>query len=201
MNEVECLRFPLLGTMQDGETFQYLLLNIDDKEAEISIGSWIVRRVKLNLGEEVQLYIPSHINENFLLRKHVIGTVSAIDNDVYKITFPRGSAPASIGEIFSQKIDSCVPLTLQLVKDSLFLKEGVKVYFNHLIPYFSRIVNYTPKEYAHIKKTLLDDVLNHISDNEAQFRKLYETLCDKLKKQEEISLYINPEDLCNICES
>lgn len=203
-NETGILRFPFLGTQEDGEAFQYLLLSVQATEVEISIQNWLVRRAKLGVNEKIDLYIPHQMNMEYRLREYVTGTVISVTDDIYKVAFPKETENLSLKYIFSdltQSMGSLTDLTIKLVKDSLLLKSGIRIYLKHLIPYFSRIVNYTPEEYAHLKKVLLNDVLGHILTDEKKLKQLYDTLVQKLTKQEEIAIYIDLEELREMTES
>lgn len=92
-------------------------------------------------------------------------------------------------------------LILQLIKDSIILKQSLLVYLKHFSPYFSRIVNYPQEDYQDLKTFIFDDVINRIEINEGILTKLYGLIKDKVKTSEEISIYLNLEELRETMES
>lgn len=188
--------FPLLGVLEDGEPFEYLLNSVNPKNAEISIPNWLTRRAHLNLQEKIELFIPQHLSIEYTLRENFPGVVITKEQDTYTIAFPKEIEL----RVFSLQ-ESPIDLLIRLVKDILILKSGIRVYFKHLIPYFSRIVNYSEQDYVNLKKFFLNDILKKILENESQLQTLFKTLEEKLKKQEEIAIYLNLEDLRVCLES
>ena len=94
-----------------------------------------------------------------------------------------------------------VDLILQLVKDSMLLKSGIVVYFKHLVPFFSKISHFSKEEYTQFKKFILNDIVNNVKKNQDKLTKIYEVLNFKLKKENEIPLYIDLGELRSNIES
>lgn len=180
------IRFPFLGSKEDGDPFEYLLLSSKPTSAEITIPEWLMHRTNLHFLEKVELHIPYQKKDNF-------GTVTLQEKDIYKIEFSNNLENKM--EPFS------VTLVLQLLKDTLLLKSGIKVYFKHLIPYFSRIVNFSEKDYITLKKHLLTDIMKHIQANESHLQEIYTSIEKKLTKLDELSIHLDLEELRSCLES
>lgn len=202
------IKFPLLGALEDGETFEYILCSINHDDIEIAILNWLVNRAKLHKNDKVALYIPQLLTDQYQFRKNVSGIVTSITphemgGEIYQITVDHLEKQYSVNE-FSQQLPiegTTVDLLIQLIKDSMLLKQGIEVYIKHIIPYFSRLGNYTDKEYLQIKKHFLLDVENHIKKNVSKLKELHHTLESKLTKAEQIPLYIDLETLRENFES
>jgi len=209
------LMFPFLGSREDGESFEYLLLSVDNDFAEIAIPLWLVSRTKLHLNEKLDLYIPRQMNTEHLLRDDVSGIIFSVEynkdlqTEVYKISFSKPMINMSLDHIFVDQFIFLLPtemisptdLLLKLIKDSMFLKSGMRVYFKHLIPYFSRIVDYSKKDYVNFEKVFLLDIMKIIKINESNLLELYTLLKEKLMIPEEIPIYIDLEMLRALLES
>lgn len=211
---MESFLFPFIGSLENGETFEYLLLSLNKDDAEIAITNWLVNRVKLNLDAKIELFIPLVHGHNFNIKKSNSGIVASVahneelQGDVYRIKFEsegnsNGVTEHSLNELIHKQFmnTSQTELLIYLIKDLMLLKQGVKIYLKHLIPYFSRVVNYTQVDYAQLKEYLLKDVMERIINNENKLEKLYRTVRNHLVAVEEIPIYINLEDLREIAES
>ncbi len=204
--------FPYLGSLEDGEPFQYLLLSIDDEFAKIAVLEWLVNRVKLNKDMKVELYIPEKLTTEYRFRNNASGIVISTEHnpelkgEVYKIALNK----LPLGKISEHKANpkeiqihnNTLPELLKsLIKDSTILKNGVRIYLKHLIPYFSRIVHFSRDEYLLIEKFFLHDLEKRIKTNESKLQTVYENLQSNLKNTEEIPILINLEELREALES
>lgn len=214
VNADKSIRFPFIGSRGDGEPFQYILLEVGEHRAEIAIFSWLVSRVNLILQEPVDLYIPRLLSQEFDFRGNMTGTIISTRYDeelaaqVYMINFPQEILPAAVRVLsfdqFTHQLLSALPLTelvLKLLKDSVFLKHGIRVYLKHLIPYFGRIVNFSHQEYANLKEFFLRDVAKRVTNNEMELKKMYHSLEKSLYKTEQIPELIDLEVLRELMES
>ncbi|MDP1879746.1 MAG: hypothetical protein Q8K60_02240, partial [Parachlamydiaceae bacterium] len=155
MNQTDVFRFPFIGCREDGEPFEYMLLDIDQEKATIAIYRWMVSHFNLDLNEKIYLFIPSVLTLIYQFRKNTPGIVSLVKKDeqedafFYEISFNQDvSSNPNIKNI--QELALSLPgegsiseMLIQLVKDSIILKQGIRVYLKHLAPYFSRIVDYS----------------------------------------------------------
>lgn len=210
----ETVRFPFLGSRSDGEPFQYVLLEVENEKVQIAIFNWLVQRDKLSIDEVVNIYIPCMLTAEYDLRGSNEGVVTSmrheplIAGDIYEITFPKQILPATTGQLsyshFIDEVVSTLPLPeliCKLIKDSIFLKHGIRIYLKHLIPYFERVVDYSPKEYLKFKELFLLDVAKQVLDHENRLRETYELLETKVKKIENIPEFLDLEFLREIMAS
>lgn len=213
-NTSKILNFPFLGSKEDGESFEYLLISINKDCAEIAIPDWLVNRTKLYQNEKINLYIPRQINVEYVLRDDISGIISSIEHnndiksEIYRVAFSKQIEDISLENMYFDQFalmpspnSSLTQLMIKLVKDSMLLKSGIRVYFKHLIPYFSRIVNYSEKEYFDFKKLFLQDIVKHIRENESKLKEFHISLEEKLTKEEEIPVYVDLEVLRQSIES
>lgn len=203
------IKFPLLGSLEEGETFEYILWSIHEDYIEIAILNWLVSRVSLNINDKVDLYIPQILSDEYQFRKNVSGIVSSMtlheemQGKIYRVNVEKLQKHCS-SEDFAQELPLEVPpveLLKQLIKDSMLLKQGIEVYIKHIIPYFSRIRSYATQEYLLIKQHFLLDVENHIKINVNKLKMLFDLLENKLKITDEIPIYIDLEELREMFES
>lgn len=213
LDETNSLKFPFLGLLDNGEIFEYLLLSIDVDFAEIALLQWFLNRLQLHIGEKIDLHLPYLLSTNYILRGNISGTVTAakhseeVQGEIYQISLTKQKADTDSSHYsfdqFSQQLStaSLKDLFIYLIKDSMLLKEGVRVYFKHLIPYFSRIADYSHREYTKLETYFLHDIEMHIIDNISKLEKLYQIAQQKITKPEEIPVYIDLEFLREIIES
>ncbi len=211
--DLDTLIFPFLGSLEDGEPFEYLLLSIHSDFVEIAILEWLVNRTILHVGDKVDLYIPELLSEDYRFTRRVADTVvtaqhsNEMRGEIYRISLSKTDTcivkSLSFDE-FTHQLPSTILLTdllISLIKDSLILKQGVRVYLKHLVPYFSRIVNFSHKEYVKLEEFFLHDVLQRIKDSEYKLANLYQLIREELIKPEQIPIYIDLESLRDILES
>lgn len=183
------LKFPFLGTLDDGEPFEYLLVSLSSNFAEIAVMNWFVNRVKLHVGDKIDLYLPN--------RPNAAGAIVEMNNNeelggsVSKIALAED--PAVFNQPYNENFqnESLIESLIFLINDSMILKEGLIVYFKHLIPYFSRIGDHTDKEYAQLKEVFLHDIEKLIEINKKKLENVYKSLQQNLKKLEEIPVYVD----------
>lgn len=210
MNPVETLRFPFLGEREDGEPFAYMLLNVTPESANIAVFNWMGGPINLIINEKVDLFIPSLSTPNYRLRNTAAGRVNSETKEsegishYYEIVFNQkisylAKNPQELSENLPAE-SSLLTMLIQLIKDILILKQGIVVYLKHLAPYFSRIANYSHKDYPELKRFIFDDLKNRIQANEKELVTLYNSLKD-LKEPSEIPIALNLEYLRQNIES
>lgn len=208
------MQFPILGLRADGEPFQYLPVAISGNCLQIAIFNWFMSRAYLNIGDEVDLLTPcfstvtSPGNNKF--GKVVQTTPDPTNHAVeYKIIFdddlPQLSIQEWASDVFIKDINSpshlLYELLIQYVKDTKLLKSGVAIYLKHFKAYFSRISPYSRKEYAEINKLLICDIELHVRQNEKKLEELYLNLETNLKRDEDIAVIVDLEQLREMVES
>lgn len=208
------IRFPFLGTREDGEPFQYMLMSISQTMANIAIFAWFSNQIALSLNEKVDLFIPSLLTLKYDFRNDISGIIISsqkekeLDGKFYEVSFHNQPKihleQAETPEEFSQTIPtelSLLDMFFRLMKDTLIIKEGILIYLKHLMSYFSRIINYTPKEYSDLKKFIFVDIEDKIKKNQKAIRNIYDLLKNTVKDIKDITLEFNLEDLREAMES
>ncbi len=208
------LRFPFIGTRKGGDPFEYLLMDINEEKANISIFKWMVNHTPLTLDEEVDLYLPLSFTAGYEIKNNVSGKIQSIKeeeaaqefhytvafNDKFSALF-KYSKPL---EIFIQTIQAknhLIEVLFHLLKDSMILKQSLLVYLNHFAPYFSRILKHSPEEYQTLKDFIFTDVMKRVQENIKLLTILYGLLKDRIQVMDDISIYLNLEDLRETMES
>lgn len=213
-SESDSLKFPFLGTLDNGEPFEYLLLSIDTVSAKIALLQWFLNRLQLHIGEKISLHLPYVLSTEYRLRGDISGTVIAAKHSeenqgkIYQVSLSNQKIDSAdkhnVFDQYAKQIESEASLTellIHLLKDSMLLKSGIRVYFKHLIPYFSRIADYSHKEYSKLEMYFLHDIESRISDNVIKLEKLHKVAQEKITKPEEIAIYIDLEFLRETLES
>jgi hypothetical protein len=210
---IESIKFPFLGTAEDDEPFQYLLLNIDEEGIEICILDWFVNRSKLHVGNRIELFIPSLLYKKSKIKPESVGLIVSERKDeelrgyVFKISPIETENQEMLGDsLLEYRLKnpvefSNVDFLIFLVKDCLILKQGINVYLKHLVAYFSRLVNYTKDDYHNLEKFFFQDLTDQVQEKIKELQKIYDFLNTHLRKSEEIPLYIELEHLREVFES
>lgn len=208
------LRFPFLGTRRGGEPFEYLLMNIDSEKAHIAIFKWMVNYTTLEKNEKIDLYLPIKLTLGYDFREDVLGGVTSINEDeetgeyLYEISLDYSSIKNTFDKntfaYFPYNIPveiDLIELLSRLIKDSIILKEGLIVYLKHFSSYFSRIVDYPIEDYADFKKFVFGDLISRIQTNIGLLGELSQLINRDLKEIDDISIYLNLEELRETIES
>lgn len=213
MTTAEMIQIPILGLKYNGEPFQFLPLKREADTLVIGVFNWFVSRTFQNVGDYVDLLFSNRIIAN-IPYEHQLGRVEEVipslskGNVEYKIKL--GFQPPSLQnnwvvDFFSQEHNlnenDSPKILINLIKDTYYLKSGIRIYFKHLKAYFSRISPYNPKEYSEINKYLFLDIENHIIRNEKGIQQLYENWAVNLSSHEDIALNVNLEQLRETIES
>lgn len=211
MNALDTFRFPFLGAREDGEVFEYLLLDVNQEIAQIAIYKWMVNFTLLNISETVHLFIPNHLNTTYEFSNNISGTVSSMRREeddqahFYEIRLDTEKASVFVSQFnnlmtgfFSEF--SLLQMLVKLIKDSLILKEGILIYLKHLAPYFSRIVNYSPSEYQVLEEFIFNDITNKIKKNTDSLNTLYDFV-KVVKNLNDVPIVLNLEFLRENMES
>lgn len=209
MEQQDSLRFPFLGIREDGEPFEYMLMEMQPEKVSIAIFNWLVDRTNLNLEENVNLFIPETLTHIYKFRKETSGIVSnqKRENDgfFYEIVFPKEilpHAPQGTAELIEKVAipTSLTEMLARLIKDSAILKDGIIVYLRHLAPYFSRIVGYNKENFQALENYIFDDLHKRVKKNAEYLLNLYHSI-KHLKDPNDIILEFTLEQLRECIES
>lgn len=205
-------RFPFLGSLEGGESFEYLLCCLDSDFAEIALFQWFLSRGQLQIGDKIELYLPQELSTKYTLKDNLEGTIIAFkpsDDDqgiIYQVSLSKKETNLKLDSFnqYAKQLPvkaSLTELLIYLIKDCMLIKSGVRIYFKHFVPYFSRISRYSDREYANLKTYFLRDIEMRMRDNEEKLEKLYQITLKTITQSEEIPIYIDLEALREILES
>lgn len=211
---IASLVFPFLGTRElDHAFFQYLPIDISPAGLQFIIPNWVVNRDRLRNGDRVNLHVPFRFGQDIYSE----GVVAwsrwdeeaggqrcgvAMDQNVrayYPIFIELGDSPA-IG-LDLQAFDTPEELLLQLLKDAILLKKGVRIYLKHLVSYFSRISIVSAEDYRQIKTFLFEDLDKQVSLNQAKLEGLCERARGEVNEGHGMARYVDLEELRQMMES
>ena len=211
---IDSLVFPFLGSRElDHAFFQYLPIDISSAGLQLIIPKWVVDRDHLRNTDRINLHVPFRLGEDVYSE----GVVAwsrwdeeaggqrcgvAMDQKVrayYPIFIELGTNP-SIG-LNLQDFKTTGQLLLQLLKDAILLKKGVRIYLNYLASYFSRIVDVSAEDYRQLKTFLFEDYDNRIKANQAKLEALRELVRGVENMEKEMARYVDLEELRQMMES
>lgn len=186
-------RFPFLGSRQNGEPFQYILIDIVKNRANIAIYTWCVNHNNLHLDEKIDLFIPGNLNG-----QHTNGIIASVEKDTENQGFFYQVELVHDAEIMQKTaLEDPISALMQLIKDSIILKEGILIYLKHLEPYFSRIINSGQGKKSNFGKSIFEDIKNRIKKNISKLNDIFSSI----KNAQHISIALNLEDLRENIES
>ncbi len=160
MEEIE-FKLPMLGTLDNEQVFDYFILKLTSQSALIAIQP--AAALISDTGNSVQL----HLDEYFSLGPNrFLGTLSVVSSQtsLYKVKF----AKPLPGHFMFQQNEKSVSETrviqemIATCKKLLLIKEGINVYMQHLIPFFSRLLNKPQHEYGEIREAFLGKMHDRI---------------------------------------
>lgn len=204
---------PFLGSRsEDYITFEYLLLEVDPSGIKIAIPEWVVSREQLKKNDLINFHVSFRSMGETMEEGRIVYTQwdEPIKSQVCKADLEKRSHSQYPVYISSKNQEICIDLKdfrrvedllLRMVKDSMLLKKGILIYWNHLIPYFSRITRYPTKEYALLKELFLNDIRNKMQEHHRRLVELYDKLRNESFSIKEIPILINLEELRSWMES
>lgn len=170
---LDSVLLPFLGSREEDQVcFQYLPLDVSLHGLKIAIPHWLVKRERLQEGDLINLNVPFELAGKTFHQGKIVWTRwdEAMQAQVSGI-FLRKEMPPNYPIYFSLETSRVIFASLEVsiddllarvLKDSMLLKKGVAIYFNHLIPYFSRITRYPASDYPALKEIFLDDIKNKV---------------------------------------
>lgn len=179
---IGAVNLPFLGSKRDNHgTFQYLLQGVSAREVTFTVPPWVVRREHFAVGDRVDFHLPFRTADAEMHEQGEIVAVQRANDEQICRAELRERVPlhnpvfASLdtGEIMFCDADGAPAnadeLLGRLMRDFHLLKRGVGVYFKHLVPLFSRITLFPEKDYAALRRTILEDIRGRIDANTATF--------------------------------
>lgn len=178
------VNLPFLGARLDTHAlFQYVLLGEKgDGDLNFAIPGWVALREHLAPGARVAFHLPFQLHADFFDE----GEIIVVEADPAQggqraqarltgrsaLRYPVYAEPGEGRVIFTDADGGPVEtenLVRTLLKDCMLTKGGVRVYFKHLVPLFSRITRFPTADYALLRQGLLAEIRERIAANEAAF--------------------------------
>jgi len=207
---IAAVNLPFLGSRQSPHApFQYLLHAVDRLGAIIGIPSWVVRREHLRAGDIVDLHFPFRTDDGWHRHHAVIESVrwEAEQSEQVCVTTFRDRHPlhhpvhasleTGVIAFRTEGGEAADPAELMrgLVRDCLLQKQGVAVYFKHLVPLFSRITEFPTEDFGVLRGMVLEDIRKRIATNIASFERWWQQAASGALTPANLSLEIDLEDL------
>ncbi len=211
--DIRSVNLPFLGTRDtDQSSFQYLILDLSKSGIGFAIPNWVVNREGLRKGDTINFNLPILIEDFYYRQGEVLWAKwdEGMAAQVYGASFVNMGLPAYPVYISLDADSISVSLNdfavkdnmlYRVLKDTAFLKRGVEIYISHLVPFFSRIAKYPPKEYPQLKGFLLSDIRERVRDHFDKLETLYMTIKAEKPSQADIARYIDLEVLRTIIDS
>ena len=180
---VDLVNLPFLGARTDGHAlFQYLLTGGAGDTVDFAIPGWVALREHLTVGAKITFHLPFRARADFFDEGEVVAVRADSEQGGQAATarltgrsplrYPVYADPGAGTVVFrDSRGDTAEPLALarQLLKDCELGKQGVRVYFKHLVPLFSRITLFPTQDYARLRVVLLEEIRAKIEANAAAF--------------------------------
>lgn len=180
---VDLVNLPFLGARTDSHAlFQYLLLGGEGDTIRFAVPGWVALREHLTAGAAVSFHLPFHLRSDFFDQ----GEIESVTPDpeqggqiaVARLTgrsplrYPVYAEPATGRIVFRDpggEYLEPVELARALLRDCQLGKQGVRVYFKHLVPLFSRLSELPSADYARLRTVLLEEIRGRIEANVTAF--------------------------------
>ncbi len=197
MEEIE-FKLPMLGTLDKEQVFDYFILKLTSQSALIAIQP--AAALISDAGNRVQL----HLDEYFSLGPNrFLGTLLPVSPQasLYKVKFAQplpghfmfqNKRPATEAQVIQEIIAVC--------KKLLLIKEGINVHMQHLIPFFSRLLNKSQQEYGEIKEAFLGKMHDRIKRDIDVLQNTYRE-CAASAKTTEFFQCLDLDQLREACKS
>jgi len=209
---LDSVLLPFLGSREEDHVcFEYLPLDVSLHGLEIAIPQWLVNREKLREGDLINLNVPFELAGKTFQQGKIAWTRwdDSMQAQLSGLSLAKEMPPnypiyfslETSQVVFASQDVSIEDIFIKVLKDSMLLKKGVSIYFNHLIPYFSRITGYPSKDYANLKERFLNDIKNNVKDHKDKLNELYESFSKANANYKKIAKDLNLEDLRDIIES
>ncbi|MCX5806011.1 MAG: PilZ domain-containing protein [Proteobacteria bacterium] len=198
---VDSLNLPFIGSKdEDHLCFEYLLIDLSKNGLKIAIPRWVVNREQIKKGDIINFHLPYEIDKTFYDQGKVVWIEWDENMEIQ-------SCGISVESIKSISYPYALPVTqkgntlINLIKDMVLLKKGVYVYLCHLIPYFSKITEYSPQEYPQLKAFFLDNVRNKVSKHHVELENTLIKIENYMTSESDIPKFIDLARLRSIVES
>jgi hypothetical protein len=181
---IDAVNLPFLGARTDTHAlFQYVLLSQGaDETLRLAVPGWVALREFLEPGMKIAFHLPLRLRADFYDEGEITRVIPDDEQGGQQahvrltgrspLRYPVYAEPSSGAVVFNDA-DGCpadpTELIRALLRDCALTKAGVRVYFRHLVPLFSRITQFPTDEYAHLRGGLLAEIRDRIAANVAAF--------------------------------
>lgn len=176
---VDSVNLPFIGARTDTHSlFQYVLTGVSGDEASFAVPGWVALREHLEVGAGVSFHLPFATRADFFDEGEVIAARADAEQGGQvavarllgrsPLQYPLRAAVAEGRIRFGDEGDGPaerLTLVQALLRDCALTKQGVRVYFKHLVPLFSRITLFPTEEYAQLRTVLLEEIRGKILAN------------------------------------
>ena len=213
---IDSIVLPFMGTREeDHAPFQYILHDINRDQAEILIPKWVVSREKLRVNDLINFHLPFCLNRDIFEQGQIVSSRWDADREALACTACLAcmkdalpTAPPIFISITTSGFaidlrEFAVPenVFFEVLRDAALLKKGILIYFNHLIPFFSRISAYPTEEYALLRTSLFMEIRNRINENVQRLEAWSEGIEQKVCTQSDIAACVDLEEYRKVMES
>ena len=210
---ITSVRLPLMGTREsDQGSFEYILVDISANGIGLLIPRWLVSRIHLKAGDQLNLHLPFQLQGRYytggrvvwcrwdeIQKAEVCGLAMAPSTCPYYPVFL--SLAGGCQNLDLQDFDTLDHLLPRLLKDAYLLKQGIFIYLKHLTPYFYRVGEYPSADFLKLKDTLLDDIRSQIEAHAKALEALYDSAVRKGWSFQDLPAVLNLEDLRELMET
>jgi hypothetical protein len=188
---VDSLNLPFLGSKdEDHLCFEYLLIDLSKSGLKIAIHKLVVNQEEIRKGDILNFHLPYEIDKTFYDQGKVVWIEWDENMEVQSCGISVESSK-SISHPYLLPITQKGNTLINIIKDMVLLKNGVHVYFCHLIPYFSKITKYSPQEYPQLKAFSNDSIRNKVSEHHAELEDTLSKLENYMTSASEIPKFID----------
>ncbi|MDP3480929.1 MAG: PilZ domain-containing protein [Desulfoprunum sp.] len=210
--DISSIILPFLGSREDDFTpFQYILADLSLHGAKVLLPSWLSRRDRLSLGDEVDFHAPFRFGGETYTSGCIVWERwdKEFDAQSCGVRFDRKKPaiyPVAISfddrylDIDLAAFHTPEGLVSLVIKDAVLLKRGIRIYLKHLAPYLSRISGIDKDQYALLRAFLLEEPAAHVARNQKRLEKVLEVLSDPTFSQADLASYIDIEELLDVFE-
>jgi hypothetical protein len=198
---IDSINLPFLGSKEEDHLcFEYLLIDLSKNGLRIAIPKWVLNREQIKNDDIINFHLPYEIDKIFYDQGKVVWTKwdGRMEAQVCGVSV---ESSKSIPYPYSLPANQKENTIISLMKDLVLLKKGVYIYLSHLIPYFSRVTDYSRQEYPQLKTIFLDDVKIKVKEHHIELENLFIKLKNEMTSALDISKFIDLEGLRLTVES
>jgi len=181
---VSAVNLPLLGSRTSPHSaFQYLLDAVDTAGATFACPSWLVRREHFRPGDIVDFHFPFRTADGWHRQQGEVVEAARDEEGTGQVCRARfrdrqplhhpvhASVETGTIEFRSENGEPVDDreLLVEVLHDCMMQKRGVRVYYKHLVPLFSRITEFPTEDFGALRSMVLEDVRKRIEANVAAF--------------------------------